>query len=298
MSRPSNVGFMLRGIERRRGRTIGILMLRDKSARFTTTRWGLISRAAKIAPSESASTSREDEPPPEAMAAEQALAELCEQYWYPVYAFIRRRRTAEEALDLTQKFLLRLIEKNAWAQADPNRGRFRSWLLGALQHFLANEWDYEHAAKRDRERTMSFDPCAAERRYAAEPRSDVTPECLYDRAFSLCVLERAIARLETEFDGAGRRDRFEVLKRFLPGSALDESAQAPLAASMGVTPNHFRKLVHDARARFRILLDAEIADLLDPSVARVDPKGQPMSTRERIAQERNYLASALSLPKS
>lgn len=259
--------------------------------RFTTTRWSLVLSAGGLAPSTVSAPA-----PASAQQGEarEAMAALCRQYWYPVYAFIRRRRGAEDARDLTQKFMLRLIEKGAFAQADPSRGRFRSWLLGALKHFLANEWDYEHAQSRHPARLVSLDEMAAEKRYASEPSSLLTPERLYDRAFSLCVLERAIARLGEELAREGHRARFEVVKRLLPGPELEDAAYAPLAASLGVTPNHFKKLVHDYRARFRASLNAEIADLIHPSEPSAAQAGARREAHAAVAEEREFLARALS----
>jgi len=232
----------------------------------------------------------------DAVQAREALSELCRLYWYPVYAFIRRRRGADRAADLTQEFLLSLIERGSFAQADPSRGRFRSWLLGALGHFLANEARHAAAAKRNGGPHVSIDEAAAERRFASEPRTELTPERLYDRAFSLCVLESAIARLGEEMAQRGQAERFAVIKRLLPGRDLEEAAYAPLAAALGVSPNTFKKIVFDGRARFRVHLDAVIADL----VGLPDASG-PQTRAEHvlagsIAEERELLMRALSLP--
>jgi RNA polymerase sigma-70 factor (ECF subfamily) len=229
-----------------------------------------------------------------AREAREALAELCQQYWYPVYAFIRRRRNAGDASELTQKFILSLIERNSLARVDPGRGRFRSWLLGAVKHFLANQARYDAAASRNEADTVSFDELSAERRYASEPRSEVTPEHLYDRAFSLCVLEKAIGRLEQEMIARGHGQRFEVVKRLLPGLDLDDGAYAPMAASLGVSPNHFKKIVFDCRAQFRAYLNAEIAELVDVSDANFS--ATPQALTNAIAEERDALARALTLP--
>jgi DNA-directed RNA polymerase specialized sigma24 family protein len=296
-ARGEGTGFLRgRGCARRSS------VLGGGAARFVTTRWNLVLRAALAAPGSDPPIAADGQPLDDESArqARQALAELCGQYWYPVYAFIRRRRGAEHASDLTQKFILSLIEKNSFAQADPSRGRFRSWLLGAVKHFLSNEARYEAAARRHAGSQLSIDELVAERRYACEPRSEVTPEHLYDRAFSLCVLERAIERLGEELAARGQSRRFEVIKRLLPGPELEDGAYAPMAASLGVSPNNFKKIVFDCRARFRAILEAVIADLIEVPDEH-DQQPEPAAAEAKrtcIAEEREFLARALSLPPS
>ena len=142
--------------------------------------------------------------------AEPALAELCRGYWYPLYAYVRRLgRTAEDAQDLTQEFFARLLEKNWLAEADPARGRFRSFLLAALKHFLANEWNHANRLKRGGGREfIPLDAATAEELYVLEPSDLASPELLYDRRWALTVLARAQNRLRDEMTTASQRERF------------------------------------------------------------------------------------------
>jgi|SRR5437867_3822964 len=150
---------------------------------FATTRWTLVAAAGKTATPE----------------ARRALGELCALYWYPLYAFVRRwGHDADEALDLTQGFFTRLIEKNDLSGADPNRGRFRSWLQASMKHFLANEWDRATAQKRGGGRavfSLDIDADDAERRYRREPGHALTPERIFDRRWALTTLEQALEEL-------------------------------------------------------------------------------------------------------
>lgn len=280
-----------------RSRRVNVCRVREgrsseiSSALFATTEWSLVLSAAGARGADSSAE------------AQAALSELCERYWYPIYAYVRRWRGAEEARDLTQKFMLGLVEKNTVARADPSRGRFRTWLLASVKNFLHNENDYERAQKRDRKLEVSLDALDAERRYALEPRTSVTPERLYDRAFSLCVLHRAITRLGEDLARDGYTQRFDAVRRFLPGPDLQDSAYAPIADDIGLDVNHFKKLVHDYRARFRRRLDEEIGALVHPDLESAPGPDSPspaaaQSARDRaelVAEERRFLMQALSL---
>ena len=163
--------------------------------RFRTTQWSLVLAAR-------------DRTAPEARLA---LQELCEAYWYPLYAFVRRHgHPPEEAQDLTQEFFVRLLEKDFLALADQSRGKFRSFLMAACKHFLANERDRAQALKRGGGRELlPIDARAGESRYAAEPTHDLTAERLFERRWALMLLHHVLGRLRDEFRQAGKGEQFE-----------------------------------------------------------------------------------------
>jgi RNA polymerase sigma-70 factor (ECF subfamily) len=212
--------------------------------RFRTTRWSLVLAAR-------------DRTSPE---ARQALQELCEAYWYPLYAFIRRcGHPAEEAQDLTQEFFVRLLEKDFLALVDQSRGKFRSFLMAACQHFLANERDRAQTLKRGGGREfLSIDAQAGESRYVAEPTHDLTAERLFERRWALMLLHHVLGRLRDEFHQAGKGEQFEQLKVFLTGEKPAEH-YARVAEAMRATPGAVRVAVHRLRRRYRELLREEIA---------------------------------------
>jgi RNA polymerase sigma-70 factor (ECF subfamily) len=216
----------------------------DDRGNFATTRWTLVLAAGRGGSKE----------------AREALASLCGAYWYPLYAFVRRLgHRPEEAQDLTQAFLAELLEKNYLRAADPERGRFRSFLLAAFRHFLAKERERAQAQKRGGGRThLSLDFETGERRYSLEPAHELTAERLYEQRWALAVLDQVLARLREEFRRAGKADLFERLKGYLTG----EEAARPYreaAAQVGTTEGAFKMAVHRLRHRFREVLLAEIA---------------------------------------
>jgi RNA polymerase sigma-70 factor (ECF subfamily) len=186
------------------------------------------------------------------------LAELCSGYWAPLYAYLRRRGySVEDAQDLTQGYFSRLLEKGFLAQADAERGRFRSFLLASLKNFVANEWHREHAQKRGGEaRAVNLeDTGRAEMLYAAA--TDLTPERLYERNWALTVLERVTGALAAEFAAAQKQAVFDGLKQFLTGDA-GELKYSQAAAALGMSEGAARVAVYRMRGRFRDLLRAEI----------------------------------------
>jgi RNA polymerase sigma-70 factor (ECF subfamily) len=210
---------------------------------FATTHWSLVLAAGR--------GSR-----PEAAAS---LATLCETYWYPLYYYVRRcGYRAEEAQDLTQEFFATLLEKGSLKVADPERGRFRSFLLASLNHFLANEWDRACARKRGGGRVLSLDIAGAESRYALEPADDLTAERLFERRWATTLLDLVLARLREEFVREGQDRVFERLKGFLGGAVADAS-YGEVAADLGMTEAAVKMAVHRLRRRYRRLLRAEIA---------------------------------------
>src|SRR6516164_2741978 len=165
---------------------------------FASTRWSLVAAAGQRESPESAA----------------ALASLCRLYWYPLYAYARRRLpTAEDAQDLTQDFFARLLEKEYLRQVDRQRGSFRSFLLTAFKHFLAKERDRAHAQKRGGGRSIvPLDFQSGERQFAQEPADHATPETLYERRWALTLLEQTLAQLRQEMVNAGKEKLFEALK--------------------------------------------------------------------------------------
>ena len=229
---------------------------------FATTHWALVLSAARAGTDAGTDESR------------RALGMLCDQYWYPLYAFVRQQGYgADDAGEFTQEFFLRLLAKNGFANADPGRGRFRSWLLGALKHFLADERDRAAARKRGGGRPLesiesppgawsgrvrAADLREAETRYAREPCHRVTPEKVFDRRWALALLAGVLARLRAEMEGDGKSAVFESLKDSL-GGAAGERSHRDVAESLGMSEGAVRVAAHRLRRRYRDLLRAEIS---------------------------------------
>jgi RNA polymerase sigma-70 factor (ECF subfamily) len=194
-----------------------------------------------------------------------AMATLCNRYWRPLYGYVRRRGySPEDAQDLTQTYFLRLLEKNFLDQVDAQRGKFRSFLLASFKHFLANEWDKGNAAKRGGgvEFLGIEDVLGVEHHYAGNLLDTaLNPEQLYERSWAMTILDRATARLASEFAAAGKSGIFEGLKVFLTGDQPGVK-YAEVAASVGMSEGAARVAVHRLRDRFRALLRTEIAQTL------------------------------------
>ncbi len=212
--------------------------------------------------------------------ARRALAALCEAYWYPIYAFVRRQGcSAEDAADLTQGYLLQLLEKGALKGLRPEVGRFRSFLFASIKHFLSNERDRARALKRGGGRTpFSLDAEAAESRYRIEPADGLTPEKLFERRWATAVLQRAMVRMRSEIADSGDAGRFERLKAYLTGDD-PEPAYRTVAAELGMTESAVGVAVHRLRRRFGESLRAEIAETV------ADPR--------EIDEEIRYLLASL-----
>lgn len=211
---------------------------------FATTRWSLVQAAG-----DGLSARRVE-----------ALEELCRAYWYPLYAFVRRRGHDEhEAKDLTQGFFERLLQKNDLAHADSDRGRFRTFLLSALQHFLANEWDKLRRLKRGGGAArFSLDEPEAEARFQLEATETAPWETLFDRGWAESVLQAVMARLRREVAAEGDEVRYEAVQGFLWGGD-GAGSYLELAARLGVSETGARSIVHRFRKRFRDLIRAEVA---------------------------------------
>jgi len=216
-----------------------------QSPEFRQTQWSLVRRAASL-------------DSPESRAA---LENLCRTYWFPLYAFIRRHgHSPQDAQDLTQDFFARLLAANSIARADPQLGKFRTFLLGALKHFLADAQRKADALKRGGGvEIISFNQAEAERRYQIEPLDDQTPAKIFEQRWTVILLEAAAKRLQEEFQAAGKERQFAVLKPFL-SSEGDQNAYAKAGAELNHSPKTVAVAVHRIRRRFRYLVRSAIAD--------------------------------------
>jgi DNA-directed RNA polymerase specialized sigma24 family protein len=211
--------------------------------------------------------------------ARHALAALCQTYWNPVYAFIRRRgHTPDQAQDLTQGFFALLLEKQFLRDVDQQRGRFRSFLLAAVKHFLANERDRAHASKRGGGRLpISIDVLEAESWYAPAAVETTTPERLFEHRWALSVVEHVMARLRADYGAMGKAEQFARLEGLLTKDA-DTRCEA-LAQEMGVSSGALRMSLHRLRRKYRHILREEIAETV--------------STPAEIDEEIRFLMSVL-----
>ena len=214
------------------------------AAGFTRTHWSLVLLAGQ-APS-----------PP----AQEALEQLCRTYWFPLYAFVRRQgHTPADAQDLTQEFFARFLAKNYLADVHPKKGKFRSFLLASLKHFLANEWDRVKAEKRGGNyEILSLDRDVAETRLLGESVVEATPECEFERRWVLTVMEQALAKLKAESAAEDKSAQFSSLMTFLSREA-NPGGYARVAEQLGMKPGAVAVAVHRLRQRYGQLLRAEIA---------------------------------------
>ena len=219
------------------------------SSRFPATRWTLVIAAAD----------------PQRKEARAALISLCENYWYPLFAYLRRRGyPADQAQDLTQEFFTRVLEGRHLDRADPEKGRFRSFLLTSLKFFVADEEDRQRAHKRGGGAIMSLEFSSGEERYQREPAHNETPEWIFERRWALSVLDRVADKLRDEFVRNGRPEHFERLKVFL--LAQSDAPYAGLAREMNTSEGALKVAIHRLRKRYRELFRQEIADTVaDPA---------------------------------
>lgn len=201
---------------------------------------------------------------PDAPGTREALAVLCNAYWYPLYAYIRRRgHPPEQAQDLTQDFFAYVLERDLFAKADPVRGRFRSFLRAVCDHQLSDQRDRKNALKRGGGRPpLPIDALDAEGRYAREPAHEMTPDRIFDRSWALTLLSRVLDQLQREYHDAGRAATFEVLRVVLTGGS-ESISHATIADRLGTTEGAVRVAVHRLRRRYGVLLRQEIAGTLD-----------------------------------
>lgn len=238
--------------------------LRSGQADFPTTRWTLVAAAG-------------DRDRPD---GRRALASLCEAYWYPLYAYARRRGdTPEQAQDHTQEFFARFIERDYFDRADPDRGRFRSFLLSSFKYYLCDDAGRARAQKRGGGiAPLSIEVSKGEEMYVREPAHNETPERIYERRWARTLLDRVIDRLRTEFVQHGRSEHFDKLKTCLQGDS--DVPYAELARQLETTESALKVGIHRLRKRYRDLIRLEIADIV------ADPAD--------IDSELRYLVTALS----
>lgn len=218
---------------------------------FATTHWSVVIQAGE---SDSAQ-------------AEAALAWLCRAYWYPLYAYVRRQGHAvEDAQDLTQEFFARLLERKSFQKADPVRGRFRTFLLTSLKHFLINEWKQANRQKRGGGlQIISLDAEETETRFRAEPADNRSPEKAFERRWATVLLARVLDQLQHEIAAAERGQVFEELKSTLTGQD-NESSYAEIGLRLGMSEANLKVTVHRLRRRYRELIREEIArTVADPA---------------------------------
>ena len=212
---------------------------------FAATRWTVVLTASRA----------------DGTAAQVALGELCQIYWFPLYAYVRRRGySPQDAEDRVQGFFARLIRLKSLAHLRRGDGRFRAFLLASLKHFLADEWDRESAGKRDIRRTVSWDAMEADERYAAEPADRLSPDRLYERQWALVLLQTVFDRLRAAYAAESKAKLFSLLQCAVSGGTPDYAA---LAARSGQTEGALRVATHRLRQRYRHLLRETIAETVE-----------------------------------
>jgi DNA-directed RNA polymerase specialized sigma24 family protein len=234
------------------------------SGQFTTTHWTIVLQAG-----ESGSA-----------GAQEALSRLCQTYWPPLYAYVRREGySPEDAQDLTQEFFYRFLQRGSLADVNPAAGKFRSYLLACLKHFLANERERAHAQRRGGGLpTIHLDPGDAETRYSLESADRLTPELSFDRQWAFTVIERALAALREEQATQDKGLAFEEIEGFLP-QGRGHVSRADLAAKHGMNLNAIDVAIHRVRQRFGALLRREVT--------------QTVSSASEVEEEIRYLISIL-----
>jgi RNA polymerase sigma-70 factor (ECF subfamily) len=232
---------------------------------FNTTHWSVVLNAGDVA----------------SPGADQAMARLCQTYWDPLYCYVRRRgRQPAEAQDLTQEFFARLLARNYLRSLDRQKGKFRWFLLAAMEHFLANEWHKDNCLKRGGgQKPISLDEQQAERRYQVEPADTLTPERIYERRWAAALLDRVLERLRQEFAESGKGALFEALQVFLSGGRA-EISQAQAGAALGMSEGAVNVAIHRLRKRYGALLREEVA--------------HTVSTPDEVDEELRYLLAVVS----
>jgi RNA polymerase sigma factor (sigma-70 family) len=215
---------------------------------FTTTHWSVV-------------LSARDQDSPQAAAA---LEKLCRTYWYPLYAYVRRQGHNEpSAKDLTQEFFVRLLQKHRLDHVQREKGRFRSFLLASLKHFLTDEWDKARAQKRGSGQTLlSLDDDTAEDRYRLEPADTMTADKLFEQRWALTLLDQAKTRLKEEYAQAGKADLYERLRVFEAGDPAAPT-YSEVAAEFGLTESAVKSAAHRLRQRYGELVREEVAHTVD-----------------------------------
>lgn len=220
---------------------------------FLTTRWTLVRRARAS----------------DTTGAHAALAELCQTYWPPLYAYVRRSgRSPHDAEDLTQGFFVRLFRLDSLSQVSRERGKFRAFLLASLKHFLSDERDFSGAQKRNEKLTLSLDTAAAEDRYRAVPDNALTPDQVFERRWAMTLLETVMERLRREYEATGRGELFSALRFAIAGEKGANSAE--LAKQLGLSDEAIRVAIHRLRQRYRKALREELAHTVSSEAEVLD----------------------------
>jgi len=233
---------------------------------FTTTHWSAVLAAQQTA----------------APQADAALEELCRTYWYPLYAYIRRQgHSPHDAQDFTQEFFALLLQKKYLASVEREKGKFRSFLLAAVNHFLSHQRDHARAAKRGGGKPpLSLDSVSAESRFALEPAAPASSEAAFDKRWAATVLELAFSSVREEFVAAGKERLFERLQAFL-GEGATPGGYLIAAEQLGMSPNAFAVAVHRLRLRYREAVRRQVA--------------HTVSNADEIEDEMRHLLSVLAL---
>lgn len=207
------------------------------------------------------------------------MEQLCRTYWYPLYAYVRRRgHSVEEAQDLTQEFFARLIEKQWLTAADASKGRFRTFLLTAMNHFLAKEWRRTTAAKRGGNKKLISLDDTAEARYEKEAASDLPPDRLYERRWALSVFDQALRRLRQRYEGVDKACHYDCLKQFL-SIQPDDGEYSIVGKELEMSPGAVAAAVHRLRQQYREVVRAEVA--------------QTVESQEELEEEMRWLLQAV-----
>jgi RNA polymerase sigma-70 factor (ECF subfamily) len=236
--------------------------VKGRGTEFTTTHWSVVLEAGHT-----------DTP-----AGTEALERLCRCYWYPLYVFVRRKgHSPSDAQDLTQQFFARFLERKYVGLADQSRGKFRTFLIKSLEHFLINEWEKGNAAKRGGvQPIVSWDELEAEKRYLAEPADNLAPDKIFEKRWAMSLLEQALVRLQDEYSAPGKEEMFEALKGSVWGEEVTGSYQE-IALRVGMAEGAVKNTVHRLRQRYRELLRSEVAQTVATS-AEVDEELRHLAT--------------------
>ncbi len=221
----------------------------DHRAQFPSTHWSVLLSGK-----------------PKGEATQQMLQHLCNRYWYPLYAYLRKRGySSHDAQDFTQGFLCRLLEKNGLAQVDPVRGKFRSYLLGGLNHYVLDVHKFNRAEKRGGGTiAISIEEELAEQRYQNEPADHLTPEKLFDRAWASALLQDVVDHLKNEYIRKGKERIFAALGDYITVRP-DKGTYAGIASKLSLSEDNVRVLVKRIRERYRALLREKVADTVNAS---------------------------------
>lgn len=215
---------------------------------FQMTRWSVVLKAAS----------------PENKESQAALSELFKIYWYPLYAFVRRSGYGHhEAEDMTQGLFHQLLSKDGLSKVNPDKGRFRSFLLASIKHYMANEWHKSNAQKRGGgEKLISIDKAMSEERFDNEPASNENPETVYERKWALTLLQNSIEDLRKEYEAQNKIRAFELLKQHLVQDA-GHMTYAEIAKDLNISEGNVKVIAHRMRHRFNTILRTHVAQTVE-----------------------------------